>query len=98
MATTQGLTNTSCKQLVHLQVHKRQADKASKDEQSRRVEELSHLSEEEIQHRMAVANKLFEVQKELLSIHTPVKVLSLCTMFLIISYIIPLANRWLPSS
>ena len=52
----------------------READKASKDEQSRRIEELSHLSEEEIQHRMAVANKLLEVQKELLSTHTPTKV------------------------
>lgn len=60
-----------------LQVHKKQADKASKDEQSRRIEELSHLSEEEIQHRIAVGNKLLEVQKELLSTHTPVKVTAL---------------------
>lgn len=56
-------------------MHKREADKASKDEQLRRVDELSHLSEQEIQHRMSVANKLLEVQKELLSTHTPVKVL-----------------------
>lgn len=55
----------------------READKASKDEQTRRIEEFSHLSEEEIQHRMAVANKLLEVQKELLSTHTPVKVATL---------------------
>lgn len=52
----------------------RQADEATKREQSRRVEEMSHLSQEEIQHRIAVGNKLLEVQKELLSTHTPIKV------------------------
>jgi len=55
-------------------VHKKQADQASKDEQSRRIEELSHLSEDEIQHRITVGKKLLEVQKELLSTHTPIKV------------------------
>ncbi|XP_065884764.1 golgin subfamily A member 6-like protein 22 [Dysidea avara] len=59
-------------QLLHT-VHKKQADQASKAEQSRRVEELSHLTEDEIQHRISVGKKLLEVQKELLSTHTPVK-------------------------
>ena len=55
-------------------MHKKQADQASKNEQSRRIDELSHLSEDEIQQRIEVGKKLLEVQKELLSNHTPVKV------------------------
>lgn len=75
----------------------READKASKDEQSRRIEELSHLSEEEIQHRMAVANKLLEVQKELLSTHTPVKVFTSFITYCTIYFTVP-AHCWFSSS
>ena len=74
----------------------READKASNNEQSRRIEELSHLSEEEIQHRMAVANKLLEVQKELLSTHTPTKVLTYTSLPVV--HFTQLAHCWLSSS
>ena len=74
----------------------READKASKDEQSRRIEELTHLSEEEVQHRMAVANKLLDVQKELLSTHTPTKVLPRTSLH-VVHFTQP-AHCWLSSS
>ena len=44
------------------------------EEQARRVEELSKLSAEEIEQRVAVSSKLLDVQKELLGRHKPVKV------------------------
>ena len=45
-----------------------------KDEQLRRIKELSELSEEEIEQRVAVSNILVGVQKELLATRKPAKV------------------------
>ena len=47
-----------------------------KEEQSRRIEELSKLSKEEIERRVTISNKLLSVQKELLASRKPTKVIS----------------------
>ena len=43
-------------------------------EQTRRIEELSKLSVEEIEQRVQISDKLLAVQKELLAKHTVLKV------------------------
>ena len=44
------------------------------EEQTRRIEELSKLSLEEIEQRVHISDKLLAVQKELLAKHTALKV------------------------
>ena len=55
-----------------LQVGTKQADVAMETERQRRVDVA--LNEEEIKRRVAIANKLLDVQKELLATHQAVKV------------------------
>lgn len=59
-------------QLVH-KAHMREALEEMNKEQSRRIAELSKLSQEEIEHRVQISDKLLEVQKELLTKHTALK-------------------------
>ncbi len=54
------------------QVGTKQADVAMETERKRRVEETDN--EEEISRRVNIANRLLDVQKELLSTHQQVKV------------------------
>lgn len=48
------------------------ADSAMEEERDRRVE--SNLDENEIKRRVTIANKMLDVQKELLATHQPIKV------------------------
>lgn len=48
------------------------ADSAMEEERERRVE--SNLDEQEIKRRVNIANKMIDVQKELLATHQPIKV------------------------
>lgn len=57
------------------QVHRRQAAEAYQKEQERQIDELENLNEKEIENRVAIAAKLLQVQKELLSTHKPTQVL-----------------------
>lgn len=53
-------------------VGEKKADVAMDTERKRRVDET--LGDEEIKRRLAIANKLLDVQKELLATHKPIKV------------------------
>ena len=61
---------------VCVQINQRQALGAMEEEQARRVKELSALSGDEIERRVAVSDKLLSVQKELLASRKPTKVLT----------------------
>lgn len=52
----------------------REALEEMNKEQARRIAELSKLSQEEIEQRVQISDKLLEVQKELLAKHTALKV------------------------
>lgn len=56
------------------QVGKRTADAAVEKERERRIEESKHISTEEAERRLSIANKMLDVQKELLKMHPPIKV------------------------
>ena len=53
---------------------KRKAAEEMDKERERRVDETEHISEEEAKRRMIIANKMIDVQKELLATHAPTKV------------------------
>ena len=57
-----------------LQVGLRTARLAEEEEKTRRVAELTHLSDEAVKQRIVFANRLLDVQKELISAHPPIKV------------------------
>lgn len=58
----------------HAQMGKRKAAEELDKERERRVDETEHISEEEAKRRMIIANKMIDVQKELLATHAPTKV------------------------
>ena len=60
--------------LTHAQMGKRKAAEEMDKERERRVDETEHISEEEAKRRMVIANKMIDVQKELLATHAPTKV------------------------
>ena len=59
---------------THAQMGKRKAAEEMDKERERRVDETEHISEEEAKRRMVIANKMIDVQKELLATHAPTKV------------------------
>ena len=61
---------------VCVQVNQKQALGAMEEEQARRIKELSALSGDEIERRVAVSDKLVSVQRELLASRKPTKVRS----------------------
>ena len=59
---------------VCVQANQKQALGAMEEEQARRIKELSALSGDEIERRVAVSDKLMSVQRELLASRKPTKV------------------------
>eukprot|EP00731_Ephydatia_muelleri_P017030 Em0010g128a len=59
-------------ELLH-KVGLRTARLAEEEEKTRRVAELTHLSDEAVKQRIVFANRLLDVQKELISAHPPIK-------------------------
>ena len=68
----EGNKQTMQEQLVH-EMGKRKAAEELDKERERRVGETEHISEEEAKRRMVIANKMIDVQKELLATHAPTK-------------------------
>ena len=68
------MAHTSRVHPSHAQMGKRKAAEELDKERERRVDETEHISEEEAKRRMIIANKMIDVQKELLATHAPTKV------------------------
>lgn len=60
--------------LLLVQVGLRTTRLEEEEEKTRRVAELTHLSDEAVKQRIIFANRLLDVQKELISTHPPIKV------------------------
>ena len=59
---------------LHNQVGRQQTAKLSDEEQKRQLEELKHLTDEDVQQRVAMASKLLQLHKEMLLVREPTKV------------------------